>query len=203
LQSGIEWRHDILAFDAFNVETFCPTLQHSVVDVLLRSWVRKCEAKRQFIQFLALVVVIDKLLKTVGDISPQLIRSPRLELLRHLVFRLNDIELAFGFWQVDLTDSQIRSSHIKREEGALLVAGWVAHNPCRVHRNAATLLGQSFSQLGDEVISDGLQFRSVHNEHLFQTLDLLQQVLWHICHRALAARRPLWTESDHCVVWWL
>ena len=139
-EGGFEERDDVVAFDAFDVETLGPALQHAVVNVVLLRGVGKGEAEGDGVQVLVFVVVLDELLQAVGNVFPELVRLAGLELFGHAVFGLDNVELAFFFGQDDFADAEIRAAHVEGEEGAGFVACWVAHNPGWVHRLDSELL---------------------------------------------------------------
>ena len=88
LEGGFELRDDIVAFDASNIKAFGPPLQDSVVDELLCGRIGEGEAERDLANLLEVfvfMVILNKLLDTVGHILPELISSARLQLLRHAV----------------------------------------------------------------------------------------------------------------------
>lgn len=202
LESLFEGRHDVLALDAVNVETLGPALEDAVVDVVLGGGVGEGETKRELVELLALVVVLDELLETVGDVAPKLVGVTGLELLGHAVLGLDDVELALLLGKVDLANTEVGAAHVKGKERTGLVAGREAHAPGRVHGNVTALLGETLLELGDEVVADLLELGGVNDEQILQSLDLLHQVVGDVGHGALAARRPLGAQSDHldCLV---
>lgn len=104
-----------------------------MVDVVLRSRVGEGETQRQMGQFLILVVSLKELLKTIGDILPQLVRGACPELIRQAVFRLGDVECTLPVRQTDFTDTQVGATHVQGQEGSLFVAIGEAHTPGHVH----------------------------------------------------------------------
>lgn len=104
-----------------------------MINVFLCSRIGEGKAQWQFRQFLILVVGFNKLLQTVGDVFPKLLRCTRLQLLRHTILGLGDVESALLFRQSDLTDTQISTAHVQSEEGSLLVAIGESHDPGHIH----------------------------------------------------------------------
>ena len=197
LESLLERRDDVLALDAVDVEALGPTLENTVVDVVLAGGVGEGETERKLVELLALVVVLDELLKAVGDIAPKLVGVAGLELLGHAVLGLDDIELALLLRQVDLTNTEVGATHVKGKERTGLIAGREAHAPGRVHGDVTALDGETLLELANEVVADGLEFGGVHDELIFELLDLLHQVMRDVGHGALTARRPLGSQANH------
>jgi hypothetical protein len=79
------------------------------------------------------VVSFDELVEAVSNVLPQLVARASLELLRHAVLGLNDVELRLLVRQGDFANSQVGSAHIQGEESAGLVAIGKGHAPGRVH----------------------------------------------------------------------
>jgi hypothetical protein len=132
-QSLLEGRNNVLTLNAVNVEALGPSLQNTVVDVVLSGRVGEGETKRKLVKLLALVVVFDELLQTIGDVAPKLVGGTGLELLGHAVLGLDDVELSLLLGQVDLTDTEVGAAHVEGEESAGLVTSGETHTPGRVH----------------------------------------------------------------------
>ena len=197
LEGLLERRDNVLALDTVNVEALGPALEHAVVDVVLAGGVGEGEAERELVELLALVVVLDELLEAVGDVTPELIGVAGLELLGHAVLGLDDVELALLLGKVDLADTEVGAAHVEGEECTGLVAGREAHAPGRVHGDVTALDGETLLELANEVVADGLEFGGVHDELIFELLDLLHQVMRDVGHGALTARRPLGSQANH------
>ena len=197
LEGLFERRDNVLALDTVNVEALGPALEHAVVDVVLAGGVGEGEAERELVELLALVVVLDELLEAVGDVAPELLGVAGLELLGHAVLGLDDVELALLLGEVDLADTEVGAAHVKGEERTGLVAGREAHAPGRVHGDVTALDGETLLELANEVVADGLEFGGVHDELIFELLDLLHQVVRDVGHGALTARRPLGSQANH------
>ena len=80
------------------------------------------------------MVVFNELLQAVGNVLPELLRLTSFQLLGHSVLGLYDLEFTLIFWQDDLADAEIGSSHVQGKECAFLVASRVSQNPSRIHR---------------------------------------------------------------------
>ena len=134
-QGSLEQRNNVLALDTSDVETLGPTLQNTLVDVVLRGRVGESETKGQVVNDLVAVAVVslDELVEAVGDVVPELIAVSGLELLGHAVLGLNDVELRLLVGQGDLTDTEVGATHVECEIGACLVAIGEGHDPCWVH----------------------------------------------------------------------
>ena len=197
LEGLFERRDNVLALDTVNVEALGPALEHAVVDVVLAGGVGEGEAERELVELLALVVVLDELLEAVGDVAPELLGVAGLELLGHAVLGLDDVELALLLGEVDLADTEVGAAHVKGKERTGLVAGREAHAPGRVHGDVTALDGETLLELANEVVADGLEFGGVHDELIFELLDLLHQVVRDVGHGALTARRPLGSQANH------
>lgn len=197
LEGLLERRDNVLALDTVNVEALGPALEHAVVDVVLAGGVGEGEAERKLVELLALVVVLDELLEAVGDVAPELLGVAGLELLGHAVLGLDDVELALLLGKVDLADTEVGAAHVKGKERTGLVAGREAHAPGRVHGDVTALDGETLLELANEVVADGLEFGGVHDELIFELLDLLHQVMRDVGHGALTARRPLGSQANH------
>ena len=197
LEGLFERRDNVLALDTVNVEALGPALEHAVVDVVLAGGVGEGEAERKLVELLALVVVLDELLEAVGDVAPELLGVAGLELLGHAVLGLDDVELALLLGEVDLADTEVGAAHVKGEERTGLVAGREAHAPGRVHGDVTALDGETLLERANEVVAEGLEFGGVHDELIFELLDLLHQVVRDVGHGALTARRPLGSQANH------
>ena len=130
----LKLRNDVMTLDAVNVKAFCPALQDALIDGILGSGIGEGETQGQLAQFLALVMVVYKLLETIGNVLPQFICIARLEFFGHSVLGLDDFKRAFFFCQVDLTHAQVGSAHIEGQEGSLFVTRGEAHDPGYIHR---------------------------------------------------------------------
>ena len=89
--------------------------------------------KGKLVELLTLVVVLDELLQTIGDVAPKFVSSTGLELFRHAVLGLDDVELALLLRQVDLTNTEVGAAHVKCKESPGLMTSGEAHTPGRVH----------------------------------------------------------------------
>jgi hypothetical protein len=132
-KGGFKHRNHILSLNTCNVEAFSPTLKNTMVYVVLSCGVGKGKTEIELLEILVRVMRFDELLKTVGNVFPELIRIAGLKLLWHSVFGLNDIELGFFLGKNNLANSQVGSTHIQGEECTSLVTCGKGHAPSRVH----------------------------------------------------------------------
>lgn len=63
-----------MSFNTINVKALCPSLQYTVVNVVLGRGIGESETKWQAGHLLAMMMRFDELLKTVSDVLPQFIR---------------------------------------------------------------------------------------------------------------------------------
>lgn len=197
LEGLLERRDNVLALDTVNVEALGPALEHTVVDVVLAGGVGEGETEGKLVELLALVVVLNELLQAVGDVTPKLVGVAGLELLRHAVLGLDDVELSLLFGKVNLANTEVGATHVKGKESTGLIAGREAHAPGRVHRDVSALDSEALLELADEVVADGLELGGVHDEGLLELLDLLHQIVRDVGHGALTARCPLRSQANH------
>ncbi len=113
-ESSLEHGDNILALNAINIKALGPSLQDTFVNVVLRGWVGKGETQRQCSNVLAVTMMsFEELVKTVGNVLPELIALASLELLGHLVLGLNDVELGLLFGEGDLADAKVGAAHVE------------------------------------------------------------------------------------------
>lgn len=134
LQDVLQRGNDILALDTVNVKALGPALQNSMVDVVLSGRVGEGEAQGQLGEILILVMVLDELLQTIGNVLPQLLSGTGAELLGHLILGLGDVESALLLGQGDLANAQVGAAHVEGEESTLLFTVGEAKDPGNVHR---------------------------------------------------------------------
>lgn len=122
-----------MALHSINIKALSPTLQDTVVDVILGGGIGEGETQGKLRELLALVVRFNELLQTVGDVLPQLLSSAGSELLGHPVLGLSDVEATLLLGQGDLTDTQVGTTHIQGEESSLFITIGESHNPGDIH----------------------------------------------------------------------
>lgn len=73
LENTLQHRHDVVSLHAINIESLGPALQPTMVNVVLCRRVREGKPQRQSGQVLVMVMGIQELLQTIGNILPQLL----------------------------------------------------------------------------------------------------------------------------------
>jgi len=139
-KGSLEGRNDILALDTVNIKTLCPSLEDTVVNILLSGRVREGETEGKLVQLLTFVVVLDELLQAVGDVTPELLGSAALQFFGHAVLGLDNVEFALGLWQVDFANTEVGAAHVEGEKGTGLVTSRKTHAPSGVHRLSSKAL---------------------------------------------------------------
>ncbi|KAH3662458.1 hypothetical protein OGAPHI_005710 [Ogataea philodendri] len=173
-------RHNVVALDIWNVETFGPSLQNTLGDTVLGSWVREGESQReQFAGWNAFrMLLLEEVLETFGDETKQLFSVLcGSHLCWDVIFRLFGGELVVSK-EMDKNDTQVSSAQVDGQ----IVTGfgpiWVVQNPSSVHRNTSWIstVGITSVELGNEVLDDFVQGLGRHPELILVDFDLLGQV---------------------------